>query len=42
MFRTLDNHVAYSNLPMKFPKDDFNARQQALENVLPIILIGAS
>ena len=40
MFRTLDDHVAYSNLPMKFPKGDINARQQAL--VLLTILIGAS
>ena len=41
MFRALDDHVAYSSLPLKFPKGDINARQQAL-NVLPTILIGAS
>jgi len=42
MFRALDDHVAYSNLPMKIPKGDINARQQAPKNVLPTILIGAS
>jgi hypothetical protein len=31
MFRALDDHVAYSSLPMKFPKGDINARQQALK-----------
>jgi len=39
MFRTLDHHVAYSNLPMKFPKGAINARQQAPKNVLLTILI---
>jgi hypothetical protein len=31
MFRALDDHAAYSSLPMKFPKGDINARQRTLE-----------